>query len=153
MNGNGGIGGRVNGNDHVNLFHTHPVLYVVLMSYAIHVILLALNFLILKPAFNPLGVSKMLTGAVFLIVGTANLVALNAHRDVRWWRLTGVIEVVMLMGFGTLQLIAVWQENQTSAQSPGLYSMGAVPLFVLLAFEPYRNPATEKNGVSVNDVA
>lgn len=116
-----------------------------LMVTGVGLVALGLNFLFLKPAFDPLGVTKTASGAVFLAVGIPKVFVLNRRLPLSVIRTVITIQLWVMLTYAGLQVAAFWKEAQTSLQSPILYVMLSAVELVLLR-EPYVNPATEKPG-------
>lgn len=130
---NGGVSQRL----------SHPGRYNVFMAISVGQFLLALNFLIMTPAFNPLGIPKLPTGIVFLAVGSVKLVYLNLTRPLKYVRTAVAVSMGMMAIWAGLQFLAVRLDRQTSYQSPILYMIIAVVEFFVL-IEPFTNLTTQK---------
>jgi hypothetical protein len=126
------------------LSQTHPNLYGALMVVAVANAALGLNFIFLKPSFNPLGIPKGPTGAVFLILGVGQAILLNLRY--LWARRVAVSAGVAVRFFWFVALfVAFFTEKQTSLQLP-IFVLEAVGVAYFLVLEPYINPVTDKNG-------
>lgn len=126
----------------IRLRHSHPNLWRQLMGYALLNVALALNFILLTPAFDPLGISKYWFGAIFMAMGVAKLYALNGVLRRRLLRFTIAANVGLLVFFGILLIAGFFSEHQTSLQLPIMYFGAAVIEFPMLK-EPLVNPQTE----------
>jgi predicted membrane channel-forming protein YqfA (hemolysin III family) len=133
------------------LSQSHPNLYKAFTAYALISLALGLNFIFLKPTFDPLGVPKGLIGAIFLALGSTKLLLLNVYRSLRLLRLVMAMAIgVMLFWTGALTL-AFFKLGQTSLQLPITY-LGLSILGMPLLVEPSVNPITDKNGVNGNSL-
>lgn len=121
----------------------HPNLYKAIMVYGLLMIALGLNFALLTPAFDPLGLSKYIFAGLFLAIGIAKLVVLNLFRHPQWVRVVVAINVSILFFFGGLLVAAFFQLGQTSLQLPITY-FGLALIEMPLLYEPWLNPVTEK---------
>ena len=124
-----------------DLRRTHPNLYKAYTVYALACIMLGLNFFFLTPAFNPLDLSKYVPGGIFLAIGVAELVFLNAFRSTAWLRLS-IAVMITAMFFWTGALVFDFiRLDQTSLQLPITFAALGL-LAVPLLLEPPTNPIT-----------
>lgn len=120
----------------------HPNLYRQVITCGLICVALGLNFLFLKPTFNPLDVPKEIFGVIFLILGASNLFFLNVYKA-KILRLTMAITTGFLVFYGLILVVQFFQLKQTSLQLPITYlGLAGYALFSLL--EPFSNPATSK---------
>lgn len=112
------------------------------MVYGVLNVALALNFLILTPAFDPLGIDKYVFGAVFLAMGVVKIIALNISAPPRFLRFVVAANVSLFFFFGGILVAGFFQEGQTSLQLPLTYFGLAFIEYPLLK-EPLVNPVTE----------
>lgn len=122
---------------------SHPNLYNAIMVYGVLMIALGLNFILLTPAFDPLGISKYIFGVVFVGIGLCKLVVLNFYRSPALVRLVVAVNVSVLFFFGGLLVAGFFQLGQTSLQLPITY-FGLALIELPLLREPWLNPVTEK---------
>jgi hypothetical protein len=122
-------------------------MYWTFTIYALITLALGLNFVFLKPTFNPLNIPKGVAGATFLAVGVAQLVLLNLYRSIRLLRLSVAVGItVMLFWMGALFLDFI-KLGQTSLQLPITY-LGMSALVMPMLVEPPVNPLTDRNGIN-----
>lgn len=135
--------GKAGPNAGVSLRLTHPNVYRALSTFACCTLALGLNFLILTPAFDPLGVPKALSGWVFVVIAVAQLITLNRSGDLRLLRLATAFSVGTMFSYGAIAAVSFVQLHQTSLQLPILYFGTAISEFWLLV-EPFTNPVTQR---------
>lgn len=128
----------------VNLRLTHPTLYRSAITFSLISVGLGLNFILTKPTFNPYGIPKEITGAIFLALGSFKLVSVIFLKNLRFIRasMAACAGWMMLWGLGTS---ITFFTGQTSLQLFTLYT-GITALQVFWCLEPFLNPATGTNG-------
>lgn len=126
----------------IRLRRTHPNLYSSLMVYGLLNIALALNFIFLTPAFDPLGINKYIFGVIFIVMGAVKILALNIAAPPRFLRFTVAANVSLFLFFGGILVAGFFSEGQTSLQLPLTYFGLAFIEYPLLK-EPLVNPVTE----------
>lgn len=127
----------------------HPNLYYAVTAGALGCVALGLNFIFLKPAFNPLDIPKEIFGILFLALGLAKLYFVNFYR-VKVLRSLMALEVSLMFFYSLLLIFQFFQLNQTSLQLPITYLI-IVALEYPLLVEPFINPVTSTG--DENDVA
>lgn len=135
----------------MDLRRTHPNLFRVYATYGFLCIALGLNFLFLKPTFNPLDVPKVVPGWVFLVLGVTVLTFLRAFRSATLLRAAMASTVAILFFWCGTLTFHFFQLSQTSLQLPITFLALGV-LGIPLTIEPSINPVTNKNGNGDNGV-
>lgn len=108
------------------------------------IIMLGLNFLFLKPTFNPLGIPKGTFGIIFLAVGVVGLIFLNFAKP-RLVKMVMAVAASLLLFYSALLVIQFFQLKQTSLQLPITYTI--ISLLGLYSLtEPSVNPLALKKG-------
>lgn len=129
----------------INLRLSHPNLWLILVGLGVGCVAIGLNFLFLKPAFNPLDIPKEVFGWLFLTLGLVELLFLNFLRNWRLLRLVAALLLALLTFYAILLTYQFFEKNQTSMQLPITYIMIVWLVFASLK-EPFINPITDKNG-------
>lgn len=126
----------------INLWRTHPNLYLAVTTLAVVNIALGLNFLLLDPTFLIYGSPNQLWGAIFIALGVSKLVFLNVARRLRAVRavMATAVAYLLFLGVGTAE---PFYEGLGSLQLPILY-VSLAALQIPLVIEPFINPWTAK---------
>lgn len=126
----------------IKIRNTHPALYRALMVLSSMKVLLAFNFWLFTPTFNPYGVSKDLIGVIFFLLGFSQIVFLNIFHDLRMARrvLASSVSFMFLWGASNAQQSFA---GNASFQLPLLYVAISIMQIPLLIEAPV-NPMTEK---------
>lgn len=130
-------------NGEYSMKETHPNKYQGLMDFGWLSFAVGLNFLFLKPAFDPLGIPKTLLGFVFMIVGIVLICALKWGKILRWSRWASAISVGWYVIYTGLLVAAIFQEQQTSAQLPIFVAYAARSVF-RWTVDPFLNLTTQQ---------
>lgn len=129
-------------NGSINLSRTHPLLYRIVMGYAILCIAHGLNFWLLAPTFLIYDTPNWLWGTIFFALGISLLIFLNVWRTLRAVRaaMAFAVAYLLFLGVGTMQPVF---EGQGSLQLP-IWYLGAAAFLIALLLEPFINPWTAK---------
>lgn len=125
----------------MDIKRTHPQLFVVYVMYGLLCIALGLNFLLLNPTFDPLGVPKQVPGVVFGVLGVSVLTFLRLYRSATLLRVTMASMVAIMFFWCGALVFDFFRLGQTSLQLPITF-MALGGLGIPLTIEPSVNPAT-----------
>lgn len=126
----------------INLWRTHPNLYLAVTTLAVINIALGLNFLLLDPTFLIYGSPNQLWGAIFLTLGGSKLLFLNVVRRLRAVRaiMAAAVAYLLFLGAGTTE---PFFQGMGSLQLPIMY-LSLAALQIPLIVEPFINPWTAR---------
>lgn len=121
---------------------SHPALYRSIMAVGVMGVLLGFNFWFYVPTFTPYGLSNVLIGCIFFLLGTSQLVFLNVFHRLTYVRSTLAVSIFFMLFWGLSNTQQVFAGN-ASFQLPILYLILAALQAPWLIESPI-NPMTEK---------
>jgi len=122
----------------ISLRKSHPNLFRSLLTLAIMLSALGVNFFVKAPAFNPYGISRFVVGFVFLVLGMSQIIVLTVFHRLPVVRFLAAVSVSVMICWGIANSQQAFQ-GKTSFQLPILYlALGALQIPLLI--EPRINP-------------